>query len=197
MWTIGFFMVYCHLMNIAMTRTELLQEFDEVANQLSQVLSSFEEEQFNQVPFAGSWTAGQVGDHLYKSYGILEILYGRVEECNRPADQKLAPIKKAFEDFGNKMESPEQILPEEGYLKKADLLAALDDRLAQQRDALLNTDLSKLCIDFAIPETGHFTRLEWLGFSVIHTRRHLHQLNNIIKIVKENNTINELKNEKI
>jgi hypothetical protein len=183
-------MVACHLMNIVMTRMELLQEFDEVANQLLQLLSSLDEEQLNRVPFADSWTAGQVGDHLYKSYGILEILHGRVEECNRPADQKLAPIKEAFEDFGNKMESPEQILPSKAYLNKADLLAALEDRLDQQREAMLNTDLSKLCLDFAIPESGHFTRLEWLGFSVIHTRRHLHQLKNIIKIVNENNTIN-------
>ena len=180
-----------------MTRTELLQEFDEVANQLLQLLSSLEEEQLNQVPLSGSWTAGQIGDHLFKSYGIVEILHGRVEECSRPPDQKLGPIKKEFENFSIKMESPKEILPSVENLSKADLLARLKYRLDQQREAILTTDLSKLCLDFSIPENGPFTRLEWLGFSVIHTRRHLHQIRNFIKIVNKSQTINQLKDEKI
>ncbi|MBG6233636.1 hypothetical protein IWX76_000191 [Pedobacter sp. CAN_A7] len=180
-----------------MTRMELLQEFDEVTHQLLHLLSPLEEEQLNQVPFTGSWTAGQVGDHLYKSYEILPILYGHVEECNRPADQKLPPLKIAFEDFSIKMNAPKEVLPKGGYLKKAELLTALRQRLDQQREALLTTDLTKLCLDFAIPENGHFTRLEWLGFNVIHTRRHLHQLKNIITIVNQHHTINQFKDEKI
>jgi hypothetical protein len=176
---------------------ELLQEFDEVGDQLLQLLSPLEEEQLNQVPFHGSWTAGQVGDHLYKSYEILHILHGHVEECNRPADQKLPPLKKAFEDFSIKMNAPEEVLPREEYLKKEDLLAALRKSLDQQREALLTTDLTKLCLEFAIPGNGHFTRLEWLGFNVIHTRRHLHQLKNIIEIVNEHHTINQFRDEKI
>lgn len=180
-----------------MTKTELLQEFDEVANHLLQLLSSMDEEQLNQVPQAGSWSAAQVGDHLYKSYDILQILHGRVEECNRPPDQKLAPIKKEFEDFSIKMDSPEEVLPSGGHHGKAALLAGLKYRLDQQREAILTTDLSKLCLDFAIPENGPFTRLEWLGFTVIHTRRHFRQLENIIRMVNEHQILNQLKDEKI
>ena len=180
-----------------MTRTELFQEFDEVANQLLQLLSPLDEAQLNRVPFTGSWTAAQVGDHLYKSYEIMHILHGQVEECNRPPDQKLAPIKQAFENFNIKMAAPKEVHPSTQYLVRADLLDGLKQRLDQQREALLSTDLSKLCLAFAIPENGPFTRLEWLGFTVIHTRRHLHQLDNIIKIINEPQTINHLNDEKI
>ena len=173
-----------------MTKMELLKEFDEVADQLLQQLSSLDQEQLNQVPFPASWTAGQVGDHLYKSYGVVQILHGSVEECNRPPDQKLAPIKEAFEDFSIKMKSPEQILPSTQPISKADLLGALQERLNQQREAINTLDLTKICLDYAIPESGYFTRLEWLGFNVIHTRRHLHQLHHIINIVNDNHAIN-------
>jgi len=172
-----------------MTKIELQQKFDEVADQLLERLSSLDQEQLNRVPFPGSWTAGQVGDHLYRSYAFVQLLHGQVEECNRPPDQKLAPIKEAFEDFSIKMKSPEEILPATQPITKADLLVALQERLNQQREALITTDLTKVCLDYAIPENGYFTRLEWLGFSVIHTRRHLHQLGEIIAIVNDNHAI--------
>ena len=48
--------------------------FEQTMNRLISVLEGMTENQINMVPFPGSWTAGQVGDHLYRSYWVIETL---------------------------------------------------------------------------------------------------------------------------
>lgn len=160
---------------------ELLYKFDTVTQELDRLLSSLDEEQLNRIPFKNSWTAGQVGDHLSRSYAVIGVLNGNVATTQRPPDQKLDEVEKLFLNFDIKMESPREILPSESPLKKDPLLASLQKRIAEQRDVILHKDLSKTCLDFAIPEYGPFTRWEWIGFSTVHTQRHVHQLKNIIR----------------
>lgn len=161
--------------------TELLNRFDTATDGLLQQLSSLSEEQLNTVPFEGSWTAGQLGNHLYKSYNVMEVLNGNVEETHRDPIAKLAEIEKTFKDFTLKMKSPEMVLPTTKHIEKEKLLSSLKERIEPQREAIKTMDLSKTCLDAEIPNSGPFTRQEWLGFNIIHTERHNHQLKNIIE----------------
>ncbi len=163
--------------------TELLNRFDAATNKLLGQLSSLNEEQLNTVPFEGSWTAGQLGNHLYKSYNIMEVLNGNVEETHRDPAAKLAEIEKTFKDFTVKMKSPEMVLPTTKHIEKEKLLSSLKERIEPQREAIKTMDLSKTCLDAEIPGGGPFTRQEWLGFNTIHTERHNYQLANIIEKV--------------
>jgi hypothetical protein len=163
---------------------ELLYKFDTVTQELDQLLSSLNEGQLNRIPFKNSWTAGQVGDHLARSYAVIAVLNGNVAPTQRPPDQKLAEVEKLFLNFDIKMESPTEILPSRSPIEKDSLLASLKKRIAEQREVILHKDLSKTCLDFAIPEYGPFTRWEWIGFSTVHTQRHLHQLKNIIQALE-------------
>ncbi len=165
--------------------TEVLNRFDAATNKLTEQLSSLNEEQLNIVPFEGSWTAGQLGNHLYKSYNVMDVLKGNVEETHRDPAAKLAEIEKAFKDFTIKMKSPEMVLPTTKHIKKDRLLASLKERIELQKEAIKTMDLSKTCLDAEIPGGGQFTRHEWLGFNTIHTERHNHQLKNIIEIVNQ------------
>jgi len=160
--------------------TELLNRFDAATEKLTQQLSSLNERQLNTVPFTGSWTAGQLGNHLYKSYNIKNVLNGNVEDTDRDPVAKLPEIEKAFKDFTIKMNSPEMVLPTTKYIEKERLLSSLQERIEEQREAIQTMDLSKTCLDAEIPGSGPFTRQEWLGFNTIHTERHNHQLKNII-----------------
>ncbi len=160
--------------------TELLNRFDSATKILVQQLSSLNDEQLNAVPFEGSWTAGQLGNHLYKSYNVMDVLNGNVEETDRNPVAKLAEIEKTFKDFTIKMKSPEMVLPTTEHIDKERLLSSLKERIEPQREAIKTMDLSKTCLDAEIPGGGPFTRQEWLGFNTIHTERHNHQLKNII-----------------
>jgi len=163
--------------------TELLNRFDTATDSLLKQLSLLNEEQLNTVPFTGSWTAGQVGNHLYKSYNIKEVLNGNVEETHRNPVAKLAEIEKTFKDFTIKMNAPEMVLPTTKHIEKERLLSSLKERIEEQREAIKTMDLSKTCLDAEIPGGGTFTRQEWLGFNTIHTERHNHQLANIVELV--------------
>ena len=49
-------------------------KFETTTNELIQLISSTNDEQYNEIPFEGSWSFVQVGDHLLKSYGLVEVL---------------------------------------------------------------------------------------------------------------------------
>lgn len=164
---------------------EILIDIKSTADKLIQILSHFEQEQINTVPFEGSWTAAQVADHLLKSdTGILKVLYGKTEQTKRQPDEKVEEIKNLFLDFTIKMESPEEILPSDIPQQKATILNALAIKMTALYEAAATLNLSETCLDFEFLGSGFLTRLEWLSFFVCHTQRHTHQLENILQKVK-------------
>ncbi len=62
---------------------EILNQLQKTTDELIHGLSSLSQEQLNAVPFEGSWTAAQLGEHLHKSYNVAELLYGPVKHAKR------------------------------------------------------------------------------------------------------------------
>lgn len=162
------------------TEEEIL--FGDTSSELLSLIDEFTPPELNEIPFHGSWTAGQVGDHLYRSYGIVHALNGNVVPATRPVDEKIPPIKVFMNDT-IKMSPPEILQPSTGFIDKSALLEKLKERIAQLNDVIRHSDLSLICKDYAIPRFGLFTRLEWIYFTIYHTRRHLHQINRIKEII--------------
>jgi hypothetical protein len=161
-------------------KEEILNRFDKTTGELIGLLTPLSQEQLNTVPFKDSWTAGQVGDHLIQSYDAAAVLNGNTKAADRDPDEKAAEVSKLFLDFTIKMKSPKEILPTNDTINKSDLLSSLKNRIAPLREVIVNKDLTEICLDFAIPGFGEFTRMEWIGFFIVHTQRHIHQLKNII-----------------
>ena len=161
-------------------KEEILNRFDKTTGELIGLLTPLSQEQLNTVPFADSWTAGQVGDHLIRSYDAIGVLNGNAKATDRAPDEKLGEVNKLFLDFSIKMQSPKEILPTNDNLNKGDLLTSLKNRITPLREVIINKDLTEICLDYAIPGFGEFTRMEWIGFIIVHTQRHIHQLKNII-----------------
>ncbi|MGY4535621.1 hypothetical protein ACVW0P_000015 [Mucilaginibacter sp. UYNi724] len=164
-------------------KNEISNRFDKTTDELIDLLTPLTPEQLNTVPFENSWTAGQVGDHLIKSYDAAGVLNGHTKAADRAPDEKSAEVSKLFLDFTIKMESPKEILPTNDTINKGDLLTSLKTQIAPLREVIVNKDLTEICLDYAIPGFGEFTRMEWIGFFTVHTQRHIHQLKNIISKV--------------
>jgi DinB superfamily len=162
-----------------MDTQKLTKQVKETGTAVIDELNLFSEEQLNVVPFEGSWTGGQVAEHLLKSAGVVEVVFGRTTPTtDRPPDEKI-PTLRIFLDFSIKMKSPDFILPSDGFHARQPLIDQLQndwDRLGEAVDTL---DLSETCLDSEMPNVGHMTRLEWISFYVYHSKRHLHQLKNI------------------
>lgn len=160
--------------------TEIVKSMKTSFEELIQLLSNLDQQQLNEVPFEGSWTAAQVGDHLFQSYELIDILRENAEQASRPIDQKVQDIQELFLNFEVKFQSPVSILPYKGVIDKVELLHGLECRTKQLIDFAGANDLSLICAGFEFPGFGTLTRLELLTFIDVHTRRHIHQLKNII-----------------
>ena len=159
---------------------EPAHSFKEQTDVLLDLLSTLDEDQLNQIPFSGSWTAAQVADHLYRSYEIEYLSNGKVNDSKRPADGQMPTINKIFLNFDEKYKSPPEIVPTDDFLDKKNLMKNLQERIAFIHEAALTMDLSLLCMESEFPYMGYLTRFEWIGFCAAHTLRHNRQIENIL-----------------
>lgn len=163
--------------------TEIFKELGNTTSELTKLLSGFTQEQFNLVPFEGSWTSAQLAEHLNKSYDVAKLLFGQVRETTRPPDEKINEIKEIFLNFNTKMKSPDFIVPENKVYDKTALLSSLTTGIKKLEEAK-SLNLSETCTAFALPNIGELTRMEWICFVIYHTQRHVHQLKNIAEKVE-------------
>jgi hypothetical protein len=156
------------------------EELDQTFGELYQVLSKIAEADINRIPFEGSWTAGQVAQHIILSAGgFVEMLNGPVEDTQRDPEANVAEIRHIFLDFGTKMQSPEFVVPEEKNYDKQELLTSIERIGNGLAEATATLDPYKTCLGFEFPNMGHLTRAESITFVTTHTQRHLHQLKKI------------------
>jgi hypothetical protein len=151
-----------------------------------QELRLIESDQINLIPFEGSWTAGQLAQHMIMSNGAFaELLNGPVEETDRDPGELIEKIKSTFLNFDRRFESPEFITPPQAYYNQEQVISSLENIREKIDQAIEGLNLSKLCVAFELPVLGYLTRLEAVHFINYHTQRHIHQLKNIRKALTE------------
>jgi DinB superfamily len=159
---------------------KVINEANETLLALENAFSKFDTLLLNKVPFEGSWTAGQLAEHLVLSNsGFLQVINGPVGETDKPADLMVETIKKDFLNFDVKYDSPKEIYPEDKTYNPSELLENLRQIRAGISEAAGNLDLTKTCSAYEMPGYGFLTRLEAVYFVIYHTQRHIHQLKNI------------------
>jgi len=168
-----------------MENTKIAKEVDETLTGLIKPISSFTPEQINEIPFEGSWTAGQLAQHMIMANsGFVEIINGPFKETERDPDKWVPRFKEDFSNFGIKMRSPDFVNPETKAYNKEELLSALKSIREKILKAIETLDLTKTCMAFELPVYGYVTRLEAVYFVICHTQRHIYQLKNIQKGIK-------------
>lgn len=167
-------------LEIAKHHYPLKTEIDKTFETLIEVFSSFPQNQLDVVPFEGSWTAGQVGEHIVKfASGIPQFFNTKIEPTHRPFDEKKKELQALFLDMSQKMKSPDFIVPTETQHNKENLLISFKTIEGQMQEAVESMDLKLTCGSFELPGTGFLTRFEWLAFFLAHTQRHIVQLQKI------------------
>lgn len=163
-------------------KEQLFSEFEETTKDLFETLSLFSQEEFNKVPFEGSWTAGQVAEHLFKSESnIPRVLKGSSEETKRDAFANGDIIRQVFLDYTIKMQSPEFILPSNNEKDRDDFVNRFKETRSELKTLIETLDLNKTFTNFSFPQMGHLTGWELLCFAVCHSKRHIRQM----KIIAE------------
>ena len=160
-----------------MNAKSLAIEIEQSVDNFLLTLSKFDNEHLNAFPFPGSWTAGQVADHIRKATDGLPDQHTKAPD--RDPELYVETLQSLFLDFNAKYESPEFIIPDNGPFEKDRLIKQLEGIRNKNSAIAREKDLALLCLDFEMPGLGALTRYEWLKFIVVHTQRHAYQLRNI------------------
>ena len=167
-------------------KEEISTAINTTITDLSQLLTLFDEEQINVIPFKGSWTAGQLAKHvLMSNLGFIELINGPFKETQRAPDEMVQKIKTDFLDFSTKGQSADNLKPALIDYNKKELLISLEILREKINQLIETSDITKTCTAFELPIYGFLTRWEALHFILYHTQRHIHQLMNIFKKVVE------------
>ena len=165
-------------------KTEVQKNIIETFKKLNEIVSEFSESELNNVPYIGSWTAGQTIQHvILVCSGYPELFAGKTEKTTRKPDEKVKEIEAIFLDFNTKMDAPDFVRPEIKDYNKNSLTLSLLTIESDLLDASENCDLTLTCLDFEVPGFGKFTILEWIYFGLIHSQRHTKQLHDIFNYV--------------
>jgi len=167
-------------MNTTTREQDTVNKFNQASKDFVDKLTQFRPEDFNRVPYQDSWTPAQVAEHVFKSVnGAARGLMGSVAETDRDPGQLIPHFEQVFLDFETKLKSPDFILPTDDLIDKQQMVGDLDSVFSDVKNAALSADLSKTCMDFKFPGSGHVTGLELVHFLYVHTKRHAHQLDKI------------------
>lgn len=167
-------------------KNELIYETENLHNNFNKALAQFTEDELNKIPFEGSWTAGQVAEHITKSNGgILEqLLNGKTKSANRLYNEQVAVVQGVFRSK-EKMKSAPQLEPSQPPHNLDSLINTLKKQKAQQIKTIKEKDLKALITELDFPPSPEgLTRFEWLQLMIEHANRHRKQIENIYKELK-------------
>ena len=157
--------------------SKIYGDLNKALDNLQVLLSSISKDKINQVPFEGSWTAGQLMDHTLKSLeGVNKVIHHKTGPAERAPDQFISELEKLFLNFNIKMKAPEFAEPGLGPFEQLELITRLKKIQESMKQQKTEEELSQLCLASEFPGFGLMTCLEWLHFALYHTIRHTRQL---------------------
>lgn len=158
---------------------ELVASICNAFDTFKDLVGAFSNENFNQVPFEGSWTPAQVASHIIMATdGIPDE---HVEVATRNYKQQVGMITAMWTNYSVKMKSPDFLVPNNPLTNKLQALKEINRIKEKLAVVALEKDLTEICLDFEIPSFGKMSRYEWLVFIALHVQRHAHQLREMHK----------------
>jgi hypothetical protein len=148
---------------------------------LLKFFSSFDSEEFNKRAADGSWTPGEIAEHLLRlDIAINRILQGSSIAANRAADEKSANIKHVFLNLERKLQAPREIQPTDTIKDPFSIIAKIRGERHKMIEMVETKDLSEICTSFSHHAFGEMTGLEWIYLSIYHAERHMLHLEKFI-----------------
>src|SRR5690349_10791098 len=99
-------------MEATQSTQKIYTDLQKTLTNLENAFLSIDRNKINTVPFEGSWTAGELMDHVLKSLeGVNAVVHGKTGPIDRAPDQNISQMEKIFLDLNNKFQSPEFVKP--------------------------------------------------------------------------------------
>jgi hypothetical protein len=167
--------------NISLS-TLVAAQVESIKEKLIRTIVLIKQDEINRTPFKGSWTAGQVCEHVNLSVaGMIKTLTAPANVTEREPDRYVKGIKDMFLNFNLKFPAAPAIMPAGNYHDKEMLINMLTDTFKSFIGIVRAEDLTGTFPGAEFPGIGQLTRLEWVYLTIYHTQRHIHQLKDIKK----------------
>jgi hypothetical protein len=121
----------------------------------------------------GGWSVGEIAGHIVKSTGVN---FGATQNTDRRYDQHAAAVKELFLNFQVKFPANPMLHPDAKQYSSDELFSSINKNLEAVLKMIDNDDLTRTCIDIALPVWGTLTKYEWLILMENHIIRHTHQV---------------------
>src|SRR4051812_7555959 len=109
-------------------KNDIVNELKSTKIELLETLGRFTGKNINTIPFEGSWTGGQVAEHvLMSSSAVAGALSGPAEAAERDPNQHIELFSQVFLNFDHKLKSPDFILPSDRPKDKQLLIQSLKE----------------------------------------------------------------------
>lgn len=165
-------------------KAELIAAIDSAVAHLIDLSALLDADKINIVPHTGSWTPGQLFDHVTKSISLMaKAMAKKTAPADRHAGDKIAFLNKIFLDFDKKLDAPDIITPSAASYEKEEMIHNLRNALGVLKENTSDADLQELVHGLPL---GEVTKLEILHFVLYHTMRHTHQFEKISAALTEN-----------
>jgi hypothetical protein len=166
----------------AVDTNNILTQTSNAVSAISDLMGTVDEEMVNTIPFDGSWTAPQLLRHVSKSMqGMAKAMKMKAKPATRNPQERIEGLKNVFLDFSKKLTQPDFLIPENQVYKKQ---PAIDELNKSFREFKGNTSRANLNEQVEGLPLGPITKLEIIHFVLFHTKRHLHQMENICAALK-------------
>lgn len=156
------------------TTQSLQKQIMEVFDNFNTLFETVRAELINAEPMQGSWTIGQLGQHVALATAGLPDKENK--KADRPVNQFEPSIRETFLSDTQKFKSPEFIMPEKKNYEKKILLTTLENNKELLLRISNEEPLDHLCLGVELPGWGCLTRYEWLKLIIYHVQRHTWQL---------------------
>lgn len=154
----------------------VLAAYAALSEQYTAILETFSQEQINSSPTVHSWTPAQVVQHIVKANNS-SFLGAPGQKLDRPVDQMIPELESNFLNFEVKMISPDFLLPESKEVSKQECIVSI-----QSAFKTLSEQLPTARLDLILKwPLGLITKWEVANFIIYHSKRHLHQLEQLKK----------------
>lgn len=160
-------------------KKELVHELRNAFDTFRDLVGAFSNENFNQVPFEGSWTPAQVASHIIMATdGIPDE---NTEPASRDYKAQVGAITAMWTNYSVKMEAPDFLVPNNPLTNKLQALKEINRIKEKLASLVVEKDVTEICPDFPVPTLGTLSRYEWFVFIALHVHRHAQQLRRMHK----------------
>ena len=165
-----------------MTPREKLSENTE---QFVRMIEEYPDDLFNQKPDEESWSAAEITEHIFRSeFGIPRLLIGeKSEKGGQHPEPSVEEMESVMLDTSRKAKAFGPILPTGELSDKSKLISRLRNTRKSILESYNNTDPDLLCMSFEHPMFGYLSAEKWIEFTVLHTRRHMKQMENTLNLL--------------